>query len=94
MLTSTSRVETARASRYLTQLCKHFAHKVPAEWTEREGTARFAWGTCVLRADDQALTLHVEAPDEESLGRVQYVVGDHLERFAGRDGLKVVWGPA
>ncbi|SEN15377.1 DUF2218 domain-containing protein [Nonomuraea pusilla] len=91
MLTSTSRVETDRAGRYLAQLCKHFARKVPAEWTDDHGTARFDWGTCVLRAHPDALTLHVEAADEESLDRVRHVVTDHLERFGARDGLRVTW---
>ncbi|GAA4077675.1 DUF2218 domain-containing protein [Nonomuraea soli] len=93
MLTITSTVETERAARYLVQLCKHFAHKVPAEWTDEEGTARFDWGTCVMRASGGALHLEVSAPDEESLGRVRYVVTDHLERFGTRDSLVVTWSP-
>ncbi|WP_049559204.1 DUF2218 domain-containing protein [Nonomuraea sp. SBT364] len=91
MLTSTSRVETDRASRYLVQLCKHFARKVPAEWTDEKGTATFDWGTCALLARPDALHLAIEAPDEESLDRVRYVVTDHLERFGTRDNLTVVW---
>ncbi|NRQ31989.1 DUF2218 domain-containing protein [Nonomuraea sp. NN258] len=94
MLTITSRVETDRATRYLVQLCKHFARKVPAEWTDEEGTASFDWGTCVMRADADALSIHVAAPDEEALGRVRYVVTDHLERFGARDNLVVSWSEA
>lgn len=88
---SEARVPTTRSSRYLSQLCKHFAHKVHAEWTDERGFADFGWGTCTLVATDGALLLRAEAPDEERLGRVEYVVGDHAERFGVRDGLSVSW---
>lgn len=34
---STARLETANASKYLQQLCKHFAHKVEVRFDETEG---------------------------------------------------------
>lgn len=37
------------------------------------------------------LTLPAEAPDAEALGRVQSVLGSHLERFGARDELVVAW---
>jgi hypothetical protein len=36
-------------------------------------------------------TLLAEAPDEESLARVQHVLGSHLERFGQRNELAVTW---
>ena len=91
MITSTARVETTRAGRYIAQLCKHFAHKVEAEYTEEKGFANFGWGTCALTATPDALLLHAEAPDEAGIGRVEYVVKDHTERFGSRDALTVDW---
>jgi uncharacterized protein len=91
MLISEARVETERPGRYLAQLCKHFARKVHAEWTDERGRADFGWGTCSLVAADGALLLRAEAPDTESLERVEYVVGDHTQRFGARDGLSVSW---
>ena len=35
--TSRTRIATAQGSRYLQQLCKHFAHKIPAEATPTAG---------------------------------------------------------
>ncbi|HCT77756.1 MAG TPA: DUF2218 domain-containing protein, partial [Micromonosporaceae bacterium] len=81
MLSAQARVPTDRASRYIAQLCKHFAHKVHAEWTEARGFADFAWGTCTLIAEPAAIVLVVESTDAEGLGRVKHVVQDHLERF-------------
>ncbi|MEV1290287.1 DUF2218 domain-containing protein [Micromonospora sp. NPDC049679] len=91
MLTSDARVATDRASRYLAQLCKHFAHKAHTEWDDVRGFADFGWGRCTLTATPDALLLHAEAPDPEGLGRVEYVVGDHASRFGARDNLTVDW---
>jgi hypothetical protein len=98
MIRSEARVVTDRPGRYIAQLCKHFAHKVESTFTEDAGFANFGWGTCTLTATEGALLLRAQAPDEEGIGRVEYVVADHTERFGARDELKVVWvrdgGPA
>jgi len=86
-----ARVTTDRASRYLVQLCKHFAHKVHAEWTDEKGFADFGWGTCTPTAEAGARLQRAEAPDEEGLGRVQFVAGDHAQRFGARDNVTVEW---
>jgi hypothetical protein len=91
MISSTARVETDRADRYVTQLCRHFAHKVPAESDSGHGRADFGWGVCTLTATPDALLLHAEAEDVAGLERVEFVVGDHAERFGARDGLAVTW---
>ncbi|MEV0729439.1 DUF2218 domain-containing protein [Polymorphospora sp. NPDC050346] len=91
MLSSEARIVTDRPGRYLTQLCRHFAHKITTEWTDERGFADFGFGTCTLLAEDGALVLRAEGADEPGLSRVEYVVGDHLERFAARDGLTAHW---
>jgi hypothetical protein len=91
MPVSEARVETTRSSRYLTQLCQHFAHKVEAEWDESRGHANFGWGTATLTATPDALLIRAESPDEEGLRRVEHVVQDHTERFGGKDELCVAW---
>lgn len=37
------------------------------------------------------LTLIAEAPDAETLIRLQHILGSHLERFAQRQELQVTW---
>lgn len=39
MLKATSGITTARASQYLQQLSKHFAHKTTVEYTETDSVA-------------------------------------------------------
>src|SRR5690554_674956 len=98
IITSTARIESANAPRYLARLCRHFSHKRQVERTETEGQVEFDMGTCVLEARDSVLTLKAVATTAEDLSKVQQVIGSHLERFAAamKDGeqLTVSWQPA
>ena len=91
---STAQIATERASIYLQQLCKHFAHKLAVEFTPEQGTIPFSVGTCRLEAADGRLTLKVEAEDAERLVQVEGIVERHLARFAFRDPPVIVWRPA
>ena len=91
MIQSEARVSTTRASRYLGQLCKHFEHRIPATYSTEHGRLEFEVGVCHLDAADDVLILRAEAEDEERLGRLENVVGRHLERFAFRDRPEIRW---
>jgi hypothetical protein len=93
MPSSNARVATANASRYLQQVCKHWSHKFAVEFTSERGRVPFADARiCEFEAEPQALVMHLEAPDEESLTRLQAVVVDHVKRFAFREDLgDVAW---
>ncbi len=101
MLNAEARVETERSSRYLVQLCRHFDHEAQShtevqahvEWSDDRGVADFGWRRCTLRAGPDVLTLLAEAPEEESLQRVEHLVADHLARFANADHVTVTWPP-
>lgn len=90
-LTTSAAIPTTAASRYLGQLCKHFAHKIPVEYDDHSGRADFPWGTCRLAVQDGVLRLDVVAEDDTSLARIKAVVEDHLVRFAWRETLTVAW---
>jgi hypothetical protein len=101
MLIAEANVETERASRYLVQLCQHL-HKVGrahpqmqahVEWSDDRGVISFDWGRCTLRALPGVLTLRAEAPDEQSLQRLEQRVADRLEQVGRRDHLRVTWTP-
>ena len=64
---SVARVESERASIYLQQLCKHFAHKRPVEFTPERGQISLAAGMCRLEASGGVLTIRAEAEDAEKL---------------------------
>ncbi|GAB2883643.1 hypothetical protein GCM10027074_60330 [Streptomyces deserti] len=67
------------------------AEQAQVEWTDTEGHVGLPWGRIILRAASGALTLRVEAVDEEDLRRLQDLAGGHVERFGRRDGLQVRW---
>lgn len=76
------RFETTNASRYLQQMCKHFAHKLPVEFDAGKGRIEFGFGTAILAADDIALTVEIGTDDP---GRARMVIDKHLARFAFRE---------
>ena len=90
-LTATATVPTAAASRYLVQLCTHFAHKIPVEHDDKTGRADFPQGSCHLAAEAGTLRLELSAADEQSLAQIKDVVADHLNRFGWREALAIAW---
>ena len=94
MPTSQAQVATPLASRYLQQLCKHFAHKLPVTFDPEQGRIEFSIGLCRLEASPELLTMEAEASDAETLAQLEGVVARHLERFAFREAPSVAWRPA
>lgn len=88
---SRAEVPTEHASRYLQQLCKHWAHKLTVTFDETSGHITFSIGSCTLAAEPGRLVLALEAPDEERLLQLQDVVERHLVRFAFRETLAIDW---
>jgi hypothetical protein len=94
MITTEARIQTPLASRYLTQLCKHFEHKLPVTHGNGAGSIAFSSGVCTLAADAETLSLNATAADDASLAQLTDVVGRHLIRFAFREPLSIEWGAA
>lgn len=88
---SEARVATPRSARYLGQLCKHFAHRIPASYEAGQGRIEFPSGICELEAAGDLLILRASAADSPSLAQVEDVVARHLERFAFRDKPEINW---
>lgn len=92
---SSVRVPTGNASRYLQQLCKHWAHHMAVEFTERQGKVVFPrnargadWpgdATLLLFAHDDALECHLEASSEAHLEALKKGVAIHVDRFGFRE---------
>lgn len=84
---------TTKAGKYLQQLCKHFAHKVPAIYDEASGRVEFPVGLCLMTADEQELTFFCRADQTEGLQIMQVIIDNHLKRFAWREALETDWRP-
>ncbi len=88
MLESAAYLETTSGSKYLVQLCKHFAHKITVSYSETLGECQFSCGTSLLDADEKGLRLVAKSNDEEGLAQTQQVIESHLLRFAFREELQ------
>ena len=93
MHAASARVLSPKASQYLAQLCKHFAHKTPAEFDGNQGRVEFPLGLCLLATTQDELIMTCEAKTVEDLERVTMIVADHLVRFAWREEIAVDWLP-
>ena len=85
MALETARVPTENGARYLQQLCKHWSHKLDVQLSDNEGIVRFPNAVATMKAASDALTVTVEAEDDETLQRMKGVVASHLDRFAFRE---------
>lgn len=90
-LRSVAEIETVHASRYLQQLCKHFAHKTEVSYDAQQGRIALQAGDCSLAAADGRLVLTVSGADLAALDRLEDVVARHLVRFAFREEMRIDW---
>lgn len=82
-----ARFQTEQASKYIAQLCKHFAHKVDAEHSEDEGQAALPGAQLTLKATPGALEISLQSDTLRDLTKGRYILEDHLVRFAFREEL-------
>lgn len=84
-------VKTALGSIYINKLCKHFTHRVTAEWDQFKGTIHFDIGQCVITASQHTLTFICKAESKDELNTILEVVKSHFDRFAIKDQLELNW---
>ncbi|WP_417249161.1 DUF2218 domain-containing protein [Celeribacter sp.] len=81
----TGTFHTAHASKYLQQMCKHFAHKVEVNYDPTHGEAKMPFGTATFDATDELLTVTLDAQAPEQLDKARDVIDVHLQKFAFRE---------
>ncbi|CAO4195897.1 DUF2218 domain-containing protein [Methylorubrum extorquens] len=91
MTESRAVVGTPHASRYLQQLCKHWAHRFEIEFSPTDARIALPLGETRLSASAETLTIDLTAQDAASLPDLRDVVVRHIERFAFRETLRFDW---
>lgn len=86
-----TQIRTDHASKYLQQLCKHFAHKVDVEFSPAEGRVAFPPGRCLMNAGDDILELYCDAMEERGVPAIKAIIDSHLVKFAWREELHYEW---
>lgn len=85
MFKQSGQFETQHASKYLQQLCKHFAHKVEVTYDTAQGEVDFPFGKASLQATDGALCAEISGETETALAKARAVIDVHLKTFAFRE---------
>jgi uncharacterized protein len=92
---ATAQVPTQSGSRYLQQLCKHWAHNLEVEFTPERGTVIFPrdargadWpsaGLVTMIAHPESLECRIDASSVGQLDGLKGALARHLDRFAFRE---------
>ncbi|HEX8630124.1 MAG TPA: DUF2218 domain-containing protein [Catenuloplanes sp.] len=93
MLTARADVPTTTPGRYAKQLVAHFGEKVAVRQHGDHADFPVDGGHGAIQVGDGVLVLIAEAPDIAQLTRIKNALGRHLERFAARQEITVVWQP-
>jgi uncharacterized protein len=92
---ATALVPTASGSKYMQQLCKHWAHNLTVEFDATKGTVTFPkdargadWpgdGIVTMTAQDNGLLCRIDASAAGQLDGLKVALARHLDRFAFRE---------
>lgn len=92
-MTTTAFLETDRPERYIKQLVSHLGNRLETS-VDDAGTATVRMpngSTCVLVPNETGIEMRANADDDESMARIQDVVGRHLIRFTKDEALTRDW---
>lgn len=94
-VSATAQVPTTSGSKYLQQLCKHWAHNMAVEFTAERGTVTFprnargadwpADGLVTMIAHPDTLECRIDASVEGQRDGLKGALARHLDRFAFRE---------
>jgi len=86
------KVATASGGKYVRQLCKHWAHKLPVDLDGDRGTVTFPGAVVSMEGTVDAIVLSISGDDGAEVERMKEVVERHLDRFAFREApLRYEW---
>lgn len=91
MKISEAQVSTEHAVSYLRQLCRHWAHKFPVEFTDEQGRIELPAALCLLQSSPAVLQVRLELKSDADQERIEQVVAEHLQRFGFREQLVFDW---
>lgn len=81
--TSHAAIELPAPARTLRRLCKHFSHKVSAQWQEITGEVDFGIGVCEFHAKADSLRCLCRAESETDLRAIEETIERHLGPMSG-----------
>jgi hypothetical protein len=88
---ASSYVATPTPGRYISRLCRQFAHKLPVSFDEHHGRIELAFGLAHLHADRAGLCITVLSDNLQDLEKLKHLIATHFERFAWQAELTLDW---
>jgi hypothetical protein len=80
-----AKVATASGGKYVQQLCKHWAHKLPVNLDGDAGTVTFPGAVITMTGAPDAIVFSIAGNEGDEVERLKEVVERHLDRFAFRE---------
>ena len=77
----------------IARMCKHFSHKVPAQWDANSARIEFPTGNCEMASREESVHLLCRAADAEAMANLQQVITRHIPKLLWRDEQTVTWSP-
>ncbi len=84
-------ITTDHASKYLKQMCKHFAHKVDVDFDDFNAAVAFPPGPCQMTASETELVISCQSESEKGVAVIQSIIDQHIVKFAWREELELNW---
>ena len=94
MLQSETVLLAASPSSAIARMCKHFSHKVPAQWDSQSAHIQFPTGNCDMRAGEESIQVRCQAADADAMATLQGVITRHIPKLLWRDEQTVEWSPS
>lgn len=91
MVFAMASISTELGAKYIRHLCRHFNHKVEAVFNECEGRVQFQQGFCLMQQSSDTLCFYCQTENSENMRIIQYILDDHLRRFARTETLDYQW---
>tara|TARA_B100000745_G_scaffold73549_1_gene44198 strand:+ start:462 stop:764 length:303 start_codon:yes stop_codon:yes gene_type:complete len=80
-----TQIPLANPAKAINKLCKHFSHKVKAEWDESQGKVHFPMGLCYFKAEDNWLHVLCEADEKKATNAVAQIVETHVFQMSWKE---------
>ncbi len=84
-------INTREGTAYIRKLCRHFAVKVKATYTETSGEVWFPYSYCTMRTTPEQFIVTVAPENADDIDKAESVIVRHLEKFAWREKLEINW---
>jgi hypothetical protein len=84
-------ITTDNPKRYIKRLCKHFAHRVDADYSESAGFVDFAPGTCKMEAEESSIVFTINSEEYERAVDLEDVISRHTDQFARDEAFNWHW---